>query len=182
MNSCPVCEAPAVARVCEVCGHAFAAATVADVEVLPLEDLDVPPTAGREPGTVPLADLEPTRFAPAASPADGSEVEFERTSIGRVADVAAGGLPELDRGRDETPSEPTAPAPSSVTCRYCRHVQASGLLCEDCGMRLPWNRRAAPAPQALLDVDALVRCQRCGERTYQRERCSSCGGVLAILE
>jgi hypothetical protein len=182
MNACPVCEAPAVARVCEVCGHAFAAATVADVEVLQLEDLDVPPTAEREAGAVPLADLEPTRFAPAAIAADWSEVELERTSIGQVADVAAGGLPELDRGRDEMPSEPTAQAPSSVTCRYCRHVQASGLLCDGCGMRLPWSRTATPAPEVLLDVDALVRCQRCGERTYQRERCSSCGGVLASPE
>jgi hypothetical protein len=182
MNSCPVCEAPAVARVCEVCGHAFAAATVADVEVFQLEDLDVEPSAGRETSAVPLADLEPTRFAPAVVPADWSEVEFERTSIGQVADVEAGGLPEMDRGRDETPPEPTAPAPSSVTCRYCRHVQASGLLCEGCGMRLPWGRRVAPSSAALLDVDALVRCQRCGERTYQRERCSSCGGVLALSE
>lgn len=162
-----------------MCGHAFAAANNPDVEVFRLPDLELPPTADGPTPVVPLSELEPTRFANTAVAADWSEVDWERTSVAGVPDVAAGGLAELDTGREVTPPEPTAPTGGPVTCRYCRHVQASGLMCEVCGMRLPWSLRIAPSVAPLADPDALVRCQRCGERTYQRERCSSCGGLLS---
>ncbi len=180
MNTCPVCEAPALARVCEVCGHAFGVAGTPEVQVSPMEDLEAPiSTAGPAP-VVQLSDLEPTRFPAAANPTDRSEVDWERTVVDGVPDVAAGGFAELESGREETQVERTVPTAGPVTCRYCRHVQASGALCDDCGMRLPWVLPVASPAASFLDPDALVRCRRCGERTYQRERCSSCGGLLAI--
>ncbi len=182
MNACPVCEAPALTRVCEVCGHAFAAASSPEVQVSPLVDLDVPPSVVGPTPVVPLSDLEPTRFAAAAISADWSEGEWERNVVAGVPDVAAGGLAEMDTGREETASERTAPTLGPVTCRYCRHVQASGAMCDSCGMRLPSTLRVASSAAPLVDPDALVRCQRCGERTYQRERCSSCGGLLTSAE
>jgi len=171
-----------VARVCEVCGHAFAAASLAEVAVSQLPDLDVPSAADAAVVVVPLPELEATRFAPATFAPDWSEDDWERNSIGVAGDVAAGGLPEMDTGREETPPEPAAPNLTSVTCRYCRHVQTAGLMCDGCGMRLPWTLRAVPPLGEGVDRDVLVRCQRCGERTYQRERCSSCGGVLSVPE
>jgi hypothetical protein len=178
MNVCPVCEAPALALVCEVCGHAFAAVSSPDVPVDPLLDLDAPLTADGAAPSVPLAELEPTRFPSAPLPSEWSDVEWERTSVAGVPDVAAGGLAEMDTGREEPSSERTSPSVGPVTCRYCRHVQASGTMCDGCGMRLPWSMPVAASAGPPVDRDALVRCQRCGERTYQRERCSSCGGLL----
>jgi hypothetical protein len=178
MNACPVCEAPAMARVCDVCGHAFAEASAPEAPVARLPDLDVPPTPEGPTPVVPFPDLEPTRFPTAAIPAAGSDVEWERNSMALVADVAAGGLADLDTGREVTAPERTPPTLVSVTCRYCRNVQASGLMCERCGMRLPWSPRVVSSVLPPLDPDVLIRCQRCGERTYQRERCSSCGGLL----
>jgi hypothetical protein len=181
MNACPVCEAPVVARVCDVCGHAFGEAGGPEQSVPQLEDLEVTGTSVGAVSTVPLSDLEPTRLA-SATPAVAAvwpENEWERTAVGEVPDVAAGGLAELDTGREAPASEHTPPTLASVTCRYCRNMQASGLLCDRCGMRLPWSARFPTAVAPQLNPDTLVRCQRCGERTYQRERCSSCGGVLA---
>jgi hypothetical protein len=177
MKLCPVCEAPASALVCEVCGHAFAAVSP-DVPVSPLLDLDAPLTAEGPVASMPLAELEPTRFPSASIPSDWSEVDWERTSVAGVPDVAAGGLAEMDTGREEPSPERTLPSVGPITCRYCRHVQGSGVMCDECGMRLPASLVVAPPTGPPVDRDALVRCQRCGERTYQRERCSSCGGVL----
>jgi hypothetical protein len=179
MNACPVCEAPATARVCDVCGHAFAEASAPEAPVAPLLDLDVPPPSGGPTPVAPFPDLEPTRFPAAAVPVGGTDAEWERNSTADVPDVAAGGLAELDTGREAAELERTPPTLVSVTCRYCRNVQASGLMCERCGMRLPWSARVASSVLPALDPDVLIRCQRCGERTYQRERCSSCGGLLA---
>jgi len=180
MNICPVCEAPVTLLLCDVCGHAFAQPPAPQQAVQQLEDLDVLPAPVGAVPLMPVADLEPTRFAPAAAPSDDwSEEEWERTSVGKLPDVGAGGLVELETGREPPALERTTPTLSSVTCRYCRNVQQSGLLCERCGMRLPWSARAATAASPPLDPDQLIRCSHCGERTYQRERCSSCGGLLS---
>jgi hypothetical protein len=182
MRACPVCESSAVGAVCEVCGHAFELATAPAPDIPPLPELDVLPPLGPAL-VVPLIDLVPTRLAPATLPASGPALEpdWEPTSEARAPDVPAGGLPELDVGR-EAEAERTAPSTGPVTCRYCRNVQATGMLCERCGMRLPWSRRpaVAAAPVGTNDDAGLVRCHRCGERTYPRERCASCGSLLAV--
>jgi hypothetical protein len=182
MSVCPVCEAPAQSRVCEVCGHAFAPeATPATAQVSQVEDLDIPQRVEGPTDASPLLDLEPTRFEPAstpAAPAVPQDSDWERTGMAAVPDVVAGGLEELETGREPASLERSPPTVASVTCRYCRNVQAAGLMCERCGMRLPWSAKAAPS-RPPPDADALVRCPRCGVRTYQRERCASCGGLLS---
>ncbi len=166
-----------VAAVCEVCGHSITAPTTADAPVSRLSDLDLRSTTdGPTPVSV-LADLEPTRFPPAAAQEVWSEVEWERSRVTGVPDVVAGGLTDLDTGREVSPSERTAPSVGPVTCRYCRNVQASGLLCERCGLRLPWSQQA-PRTSRPSEGDALVRCGQCGAGSHQGQRCPSCGMVL----
>jgi len=177
MQLCPVCETPVVARLCEVCGHEFPGTHAPEVPVAPLVDLEVATPADTPTAVVLLPDLEPTRFAAAAVAEDWSEVEWERSQVAGVPDVAPGGLADLDSGRERPSPERTAPSVGPVTCRYCRNVQASGLLCERCGLRLPWSPR--PALAARVEAESLVRCPQCGERTFPRERCAGCGAVLA---
>jgi hypothetical protein len=183
MHVCPVCETSNIEPVCEVCGHTFALAPSPSPEIAPLPELDVAPPPGAAP-VVPLIDLEPTRLPPAALPTSGTEGEadWESTREPRAPDAPAGGLPELDPGREVDAVERPAPSAGPVTCRYCRNVQATGMLCERCGMRLPWSRRTAvaAAPAGALDDTRLVRCHRCGARTYVRERCAACGSLLAV--
>jgi hypothetical protein len=179
MNVCPVCEAPAQSRVCEVCGHAFAAEVTPPPLVERLEDLDAPATVNGPTPVAPLSDLEPTRFAPADIPAEWSEVEWERSAFDKAPDVTAGGLSDMDTGREEASAERTPASVGPAPCRYCRHVQETGLMCDVCGMRLPRNLAVAPSVGAVLDPDILIRCPLCGERTYQRARCLSCGGSLS---
>jgi hypothetical protein len=166
---------------CEVCGHAFAPqGSAPTTQVSLVEDLDIPQRVEGPTAVSPLLDLEPTRFESAvvpATPAVPQDLDWERTRMGEVPDVVAGGLEELETGREPASPERTPPTLASVTCRYCRNVQAAGLMCDCCGMRLPWSAKAAPSLPS-LDADLLVRCPRCGVRTYQRERCASCGGQL----
>jgi hypothetical protein len=177
--TCPVCEAPATSRVCEVCGHAFAPEERPSAPPLSsLPDLDIRQPGIGEGPVLPLLDLEPTRFQPAAGQAILSEGDWERTGVEDIPDVIAGGLEELDTGRDVAPSERTPQSLGSVVCRYCRNVQTAGLMCDHCGMRLPWSAKASGAVVPELDRDALVRCPSCGIRTYQRERCAGCGSRL----
>ncbi len=177
MQLCPLCETPVVARVCEVCGHAFPEASSPELPVSPLVDLELAiPQEGRPP-VVPLPDLEPTRFAAATVSEDWSEVEWERSQVAGVPDVAAGGLADLDSGREAPSLERTPPSVGPVTCRYCRNVQASGVLCERCGLRLPRSPREAVASR--VEAETLVRCQQCGQRTLPRQRCTGCGAALA---
>jgi hypothetical protein len=181
MNACPVCEAPALSRLCEVCGHAFAPeASRSDVPLSPLSDLDVGLPAVGEVSVAPLFDLEPTRFQAAALPSSPLDADWERTRVAEVPDVVAGGLEELESGREATVSDRIPPSAGSVVCRYCRNVQTSGLLCDHCGMRLPWSAKATSVVPPSLDPDLLVRCPGCGIRTYQRERCAGCGSRLSV--
>src|SRR5208282_4328243 len=118
MKLCPVCEAPVVAAVCEVCGHLLTAPTPAEAPVSRLLELDVQSTAdGPTPVSV-LADLEPTRFPAAAAQESWSEVEWERSQVAEVPDVVAGGLTGLDTGREVSASERTPPSVGPLTCRY----------------------------------------------------------------
>ncbi len=162
-----------VAAVCEVCGHCFTAPRTAEAPVPPLLELDVRLTADGPTPVSALSDLEPTRFPAAVVAEEWSEVGWERSQVAAAPDVVAGGLADLDTGREST-SARTPPNVGPVTCRYCRNVQGAGLLCERCGLRLPWAQPVSPAPSS-SDGGALVRCAQCGARTQEGQRCSSCG-------
>jgi hypothetical protein len=124
--------------------------------------------------------LEPTSTAPVPEVPGEPLLGWEVTQMGAGPDVGAGGLLDLDTGR-AAPEGPPAVAPSVVTCRYCRNVQASGLFCDRCGMRLPWAAPAAAAKAAgsAADVEERRTCKRCGERSpASMERCGGCGALL----
>lgn len=175
MVTCPVCEAPARGRLCDICGHAFAPEPGGAAVPLTALDLDIPPLAAVPLALEPLLDMEPTRFAAVSIAPTSADLELLQTRLPAAPDVAAGGLEALETGRETTPSEPTLASTDSVVCRYCRNVQTSGMLCERCGMRLPWSAKAAVPAAPLLDDDSLVLCPQCGTRTYPRERCAGCG-------
>ena len=181
MRPCPVCESPVSGWTCEVCGKELGAVPPARAAPVPSLDglestqlpggglgLPIEPTPGLEPtatGSVPEIPGEPLLGWEATRPAEG------------LPDVLAGGLPDLDTGR-AAPEGPATPRPTVVTCRYCRNVQASGLFCERCGMRLPW---AAPVAAAEAQAGTERRaCRRCGERSPpEMERCGACGALLS---
>lgn len=181
MRICPLCEAAVAGCECEVCGHALERPPdEAGAAVDRLAELDVRPPPTPRPPAARLPELEATRFAPTPAVVAAPEPGWEPSTAPASPDVPAGGLSELDAGREPFVGERTPVPEGPITCRYCRNVQASGLLCERCGMRLPWNPRPrlVEAPAA-ADAGELVRCGRCGERTYARERCGSCGALLA---
>jgi hypothetical protein len=122
--------------------------------------------------------LEPTSTAPVPEVPGEPLLGWEVTHMGAGPDVGAGGLPDMDTGR-AAPEGPPAVAPSVVTCRYCRNVQASGLFCDRCGMRLPWAAPATAASGAAVDAEEHRTCKRCGERSpASMERCGGCGALL----
>jgi methionyl-tRNA synthetase len=68
----------------------------------------------------------------------------------------------------------------AITCRYCRNVQATGSICEKCGMRLPVviivpQATGAPAKKG---EPVSARCRACGAPAKAGERCGDCGNLL----
>ena len=88
--------------------------------------------------------------------------------VERVADLTVDRVPD-DGQRTVLPEGP-------VTCRYCRNVQASGSLCDRCGMRLPQVSLGQVVGGLLLDAeDVKVRCRACGAPATAGKKCSDCG-------
>jgi len=178
MRPCPVCESPVSGWACEVCGRQLgapppSAAPVAALEGLELTELPGLPAAGERFEAAP--DVEPTLRAAVPEVRGDPVVGLEGTEPGGP-DVAAGGLADIDLGRETVVEAPTV-VPAAATCRYCRHVQASGLFCDRCGMRLPWPIPANDAASA-APVER-VACPRCFERTpADHSRCGACGALL----
>lgn len=178
MRPCPVCEAPVTGWMCEVCGKQVGPSPGAANLTVPLEGLEstqLPPDGVALPiETTP--GLEPTATSPVPEVSAEPVPDWEATRCGVSPDVGAGGLDDLDPGR-AVPEGLRVAAPAVATCRYCRNVQASGLFCDRCGMRLPWVAPAAVST-AVESTDRRV-CKRCGERSPPTmERCGACGAVL----
>ena len=164
---------------CEVCGKQLGPSPGAASLTAPLEGLEptqLPPD-GLGLAIEPAPGLEPTATSPVPEIPGEPLLGWEATHSALVPDVGAGGLDDMDSGR-AAPEGPPAAVPTVATCRYCRNVQASGLFCDRCGMRLPW---AAPAVSAApADSAELRHCKRCGERSpVSMERCGGCGALLA---
>ena len=177
MVTCPVCEhQQAVASECEVCGRnlmGVAGAPPLVVERLP--DLEVTlqeavPLAAAEA----MPELENHRSGAVAAPA--IEVVPDLDRIAPVGEVPY--LPLNDLSEDRAPDDGvrTALPTGAMTCRYCRNVQAHGLVCEKCGMRL----RVSAALTAATSAKALAeqrRCRACGAPVTLGDRCGECGRV-----
>ncbi|MBL8937374.1 MAG: hypothetical protein JNM69_22630 [Archangium sp.] len=190
MVVCPVCEhQQAFGIECEICGK----------DLGDLGELGPPPAADTK-----LEGLEvtvPERIGEIAVERVG---ELEVTSFAVQGPVALEAVPDLDLGRaNDVGAIPvermadlaedraaddgvrTAAPTGAVTCRYCRNVQAAGLICNTCGMRLP--KVAAPPPEAVAATAAKptysrgdVRCKACGAPAMPGERCSECGALAPL--
>jgi hypothetical protein len=181
MRPCPVCESPVSGWTCEVCGKelgtppasAAPGAALEGLAGLELTELPGLPARGERFESAP--DLEPTLRAAVPEVRGDPLLGLEATeSTG--PDIAAGGLPDVDLGRETAVEAPTV-VPAAATCRYCRNVQRSGLFCDRCGMRLPWPVPASD-PVVAAPVER-VACPRCFERTpADRPRCGACGALL----
>ena len=183
---CPVCEHSQDFGVeCEVCGKDLGG----------LGDLGAPPssdevvegleaTIGERVGEVAVervGELEVTSL----STGDVAVIEMdemERTGSAPVGAVQA--EPMIDLAEDRAPDDGvrTEAPVGEVSCRYCRHVQAEGLICDNCGMKLP---KVAPA---IVTVDTgkpkpsfeSVRCRSCGAPAKPGQRCTDCGREVAL--
>ncbi|MBX5483621.1 MAG: hypothetical protein IRZ16_17500 [Myxococcaceae bacterium] len=182
MIICPVCEhQQAQGAECDNCGKRFA--------VVGVPDLPAGTLPGLEGNALPAADAVPVQRL----------AELEETKLATGPDLPAAPLPELDHGRaapvpvqaeavpgleqhriDPDPVR-TSPPTGAVTCRYCRNVQADGMICDRCGMRLP---RYIPPPRAQAvptDPDELPKVRHaCGVVTRAGRPCSSCGVFVPL--
>lgn len=181
MRPCPVCEAPVTGWQCEVCGKQVGPSPAAANLTAPLEGLEptqLPPSEVLGLPIDPAPGLEPTATSPVPEIPGEPLLGWELTHASAAPEVGAGGLADLDTGR-AAPQGPPSVAPSVVTCRYCRNVQARGLFCDRCGMRLPWAAPATAAAPASADATEQRVCRRCGERSpVSMERCGACGALL----
>ncbi|MFO0599454.1 MAG: hypothetical protein U0228_29380 [Myxococcaceae bacterium] len=179
---CPVCEHEQAFGVeCDVCGKALGG----------LDDLGPPPvmlerlegleqTLSTDVGEVAVervGELEVTRFAEVAAVPNDVTPDLQPTAGPAVGDVPVERMQDMavDRVPDDGSRTPLPAGP--VTCRYCRNVQASGSICDRCGMRLP---QVIVVPEAvagkLLNAEDLkVRCRSCGAPAKAGEKCGDCG-------
>lgn len=113
-------------------------------------------------------------------------LELERTRAEPTGPVPVQGLPDVDSGRAQDDGQRTVMPAGQLVCRYCRNVQASGLLCDRCGMRLP--RVGSPAGTASARArsaaeGSMILCPQCGSRARIGHPCSNCGiDVVAPTE
>ncbi|MDF1565220.1 MAG: hypothetical protein P1V51_19440 [Deltaproteobacteria bacterium] len=85
---------------------------------------------------------------------------------------------------DPTPA--TAALTESSPCVWCSHVQASGLICERCGMQRHRGRRVTKdanengIPDHLEEI--VVPCSDCGLPGLAPGRCRGCGAKMRVPE
>jgi hypothetical protein len=189
MSVCPICEhRQEFGLECEVCGKdlgdlgGLGPPPVAAERVEGLE-VTVPERVGEVQVDL-VGELEATAFEGAQGPvgADvmpdldtGRSANVGLVSVERIADLAQ------DRAVDD--GVRTAAPTGAVMCRYCRNVQASGLICNTCGMRLP--KPAPPQPTQASGSNVVysrgdARCKACGAPATPAQRCSECGALTPL--
>ncbi|WP_371876542.1 hypothetical protein [Pyxidicoccus fallax] len=148
--------------------------------VAPLAELELTPhTGGRAPvqvAAIPELDLTRQKAGPDLPPQVVPDLELTRARD--IGAVPVAPLLELDTGRAQDDGVRTAAPVGAVVCRYCRNVQADGLLCDRCGMRLPKARPAATAAAGAKradDDDGWTNCTSCQTRVRRGRACSECG-------
>lgn len=180
MIICPVCEHPqAQGEECDQCGKRLVRPRPTAAAVLPLPELELTPHAGgKAPVAVEqVAELAATRVAPVPAVPAERVPDLEPTRSAPAGNVVNASLLELETGREQDDGVRTAVSTGAATCRYCRNVQAEGLVCEKCGMRLPRLRPAFAAPREEAE-GAWGRCPRCHTRGRTGRACTDCGTVV----
>lgn len=180
---CPVCEHQQAFGVeCEVCGKDLGG--LGDLGPPPvmeqtIEGLEV--TRVESVGEVAIeriGELEVTHHA-AVQVATEVTPDLEQNAQAAVGEVAVERVPDLAVDRVPSDGSRTPMPQGPVTCRYCRNVQASGSLCDRCGMKLPTvivvPTVATVAGKMLSDEERKTRCRACGAPAKAGERCGDCG-------
>lgn len=190
MIICPVCEhQQAQGDECDNCGKKLqvpkAAAAVAVPTLPELEQTHH--LGGRVAVDAPtLAELDHTRQQAGPDLPPQVVQDIETTRAAPVDKVTVEALPELDTGRAADDGVRTAAPTGAVMCRYCRNVQAEGLVCDRCGMRLPRARPAAATGAkvtGIADEDLnWVPCQKCRTPTRPNKICTVCGTRVKAAE
>lgn len=183
---CPVCEhRQDLGFECEVCGKDLGG----------LGELGPPPaaaqvvegleaTVGERVGEIAIervGELEVTSFASAQIAVDAMP-DLERTENAPVAATHGETVADLTIDRVADDGVRTAAPVGPVTCRYCRHVQAVGLICDRCGMKLPkvvLPPAGAVGPRPAQNLES-VRCRACGAPAKPGHRCSDCGAEVPL--
>ncbi len=177
MIVCPVCEhQQAQGAECEKCGKVFAPA---DLKAVPVERLEgyertaiADPRLKVTPETMPELEANAVRKGPDL-PAVRLQ-DLDRHIVDAVGELPVQPLPDVEYGREQGDGARVAPPVGPLTCRYCRSVQAEGLFCEKCGMRLP--RLEVADVDAPADPSAVqwTRCKKCGAPAKAGFRCGDC--------
>lgn len=182
---CPVCDhEQAFGLECDVCGKdlgGLGALGPPPVAVAPLEGLEatIPPAVG-EVTVERLGELEATR----AAAVQVQVQELPDVDHNRAAPVGDVPVERIELTVDRAPDDGVrvAPPTGAMTCRYCRNVQATGSICERCGMRLPLAIIVPQADgQAKRPAEPVhARCRACGAPATAGERCGDCGQWVAF--
>ncbi len=184
---CPVCEhAQEFGVECEVCGKDLGG----------LGELGAPPSAaqvvegleatiGERVGDIAIervGELEHSTF----NTANVTVIEMddlERTENEAVGAVVPERVTDFESDRVADDGVRTAAPTGQVVCRYCRNVQAEGLMCEKCGMKLP--KVVVPVvtatPLAQGKAGESVRCRACGAPGKSGQKCTECGRDLPLV-
>jgi hypothetical protein len=178
MVTCPVCEhQQELGLECEVCGKDlanFGSLGAPPVQIAPLEGLDVTRfEAAADAGGERLEELEVTRHA-AVEVSTGPVEGIEPTRQTVAGNVAIEAMPDLSPHREVDPLPRTALPQGKLVCRYCRHEQSTGALCEKCGMRMP-QFLAVKAEVSAAKPEEKKRCRACGALSLPGAPCSDCG-------
>jgi len=179
MIVCPVCEHPQdQGTTCDVCGRELVVSAPVAVPLATLPELEqtrADPSAVRVPVEL-MVELDAHRSGDVAIVAD-PVAELERTALPDSGAVPAAELPEMERTHFADDGQRTA-LPTLRTCRYCRNVQASGLVCDKCGLRLPGYVQTAEAEAP----PAFTNCPACGVKGLAGKRCMACGAYIRTPE
>ena len=185
MIICPVCDhVQSEGEECDGCGKRFPG--LVDTEeplVVPLPELELTHHAGGrvEVQSEPLPELDLTRLRSGPDLPAMLVPDLELTSAGATGEVPVAPMVDLDTGRAPDDGVRTEAPLGAVTCRYCRHVQAEGLLCDGCGMRLPRARMAAQAPvKGRVAEGERVPCPSCHTPSFPGRACVACGTKVQV--
>lgn len=179
MIVCPVCEhQQAAAAECAVCGKPLVRAATPAPPAQPMAELELNRHPAGPVRATPLPELELTRIVGGPELPVAPLADLERAGAS-AAEVPVEPLGDLERGRFEDSAPRTTLPVGAATCRYCRNVQAEGLFCDRCGMRLPRHSASGASPKIDTDEPVMVR-HACGAKTEAGLPCSECGAPVPL--
>lgn len=182
MVVCPVCEhAQEFGLECEQCGrnltHLGPSLDGPPVSIEVLDGLEPTVQPVDAPAGEALQGLEPTHWAKASAPAE-TLADLDVHRVAQAPPLPAERVEGFETFRADA-SEPTPLPVGPVACRYCGYLQAQGLMCDRCGMRLP--RRPTTDDDVVEGMPLYeepplgARCAGCGVAALVDGRCRACG-------